>query len=48
MFVYVWQVQVQEFAALDHYVGGFFSFKQFLLRFLLFFFGYIGRFSVFL
>ena len=38
MFVYVWQVQVQEFAASDHYVGRFFSFKQFLLRFFVFFF----------
>ena len=41
MFVYVWQVQVREFAALIILLGGFFSFKQFLLCFFVFFFSVI-------
>ena len=37
MFVYVWQVQVREFAALIIMLGGFFSFKKFFVLFRFFF-----------
>ena len=48
MFVYVWQVQVREFAALIIMLGGFSVLSNFCCAFSFFFFGYIGRFSVFL
>ena len=38
MFVYVWQVQVQEFAASDHYVAGFSVLSNFCCGFSFFFF----------